>query len=523
MGEENDDKLIFAAEKKPEQPHSATLPPWKVLVVDDEESIHHITNLVLKNFTFDGRGIDILTAYSGGEAKRILEQQPDIATILLDVVMESDDAGLKVVTYLREELENSNTRIILRTGQPGIAPEQQVIAQYDINDYKDKTELTEQKLFSTIITSLRGYRDLSNLEQQRKIIDNNRKGLEKIIAASDSIFEIHSLQQFAEGVLIQLQSILGLDVHSVYAGSESFSMVQERRRDDFQVLAATGAYKAYSENRENIPEKMWQTIRETIDQRQTLYGEEHIVCYIENQVGGRYIHFLEGKNLNLDDAEKDLVTLFSRNIAIAFDNIRLNDEIEDTQREVIHRLSEVLEMRSDETGHHAKRVGEFTRILALACKLPAETVELYKDAAPLHDVGKVAIPDYVLNKPGALCDSEYETMKTHAELGYKMFADSDRPILQTAARIALEHHERVDGTGYPRGLKGDEISLEAKIVAVTDVFDALSHDRIYRKAWPMNDILALFKKERGKGFDAKIVDLLLANIDQLHKVRETLG
>ena len=100
MGEENDDKLIFAAEKKPEQPHSATLPPWKVLVVDDEESIHHITNLVLKNFTFDGRGIDILTAYSGGEAKRILEQQPDIATILLDVVMESDDAGLKVVIYL---------------------------------------------------------------------------------------------------------------------------------------------------------------------------------------------------------------------------------------------------------------------------------------------------------------------------------------------------------------------------------------------------------------------------------------
>ncbi|MBT7307500.1 MAG: DUF3369 domain-containing protein, partial [Gammaproteobacteria bacterium] len=478
--------------------------------------------LVLKNFTFDGRGIEILTAYSGREAEQILEQQSDIATILLDVVMESDDAGLKVVIYLREVLENSTTRVILRTGQPGLAPEQQVITQYDINDYKDKSELTRQKLFSAVITSLRGYRDLINLEQQRKVIDNNRKGLEKIITASDSIFEVHSLQQFAEGVLLQLQSILGVNIHSVYAGSEGFSMVQESQRDDFRVMAATGSYKSYSNNGEQIPEKMWQKVLEAVKQRQTLYGEDHIVCYIENQAGGRYILFLEGENLDLDEAEKDLVNIFSRNISIAFDNIRLSDEVEATQREVINRLSEVLEMRSDETGHHAKRVGKFTQILAQACELPVETVELYKDAAPLHDVGKVAIPDYVLNKPAALSDSEFETMKTHAELGHKMFADSERLILQTAASIALEHHERIDGSGYPRGIKGDEISLAAKIVAVTDVFDALSHDRVYRKAWPMDDILALFQRERGKGFDAKIVDLLFANIDKFTEVLETL-
>jgi two-component sensor histidine kinase len=158
----NSDELLFSNEIEKEQKSSQNreLKPWKVLISDDDEDIHALTRIVLGDYTFEGRGLQLLNAYSGKETKELMLKNPDVALILLDVVMETEDAGFDVIRYIRENLNNVTTRIILRTGHPGSAPERDVIMEYDINDYKEKTELTSPKLFTSITTSLRSYRDL---------------------------------------------------------------------------------------------------------------------------------------------------------------------------------------------------------------------------------------------------------------------------------------------------------------------------------------------------------------------------
>ena len=189
----------------------------------------------------------------------------------------------------------------------------------------------------------------------------------------------------------------------------------------------------------------------------------------------------------------------------------LNQEIIDTQRELILTLGEVCETRSHETGMHVVRVAEFSYLMA---KLAGcEEAELIKNASPMHDLGKVAIPDHILNKPGKLTEEEWEIMKTHSELGYQMLSVSQRPLLNMAAIIAHQHHEKWDGSGYPCGLKGEEIHIAGRITAVADVFDALSYERCYKPAWELDRILQVLKEERGRHFDPDLIDLFFDNLD----------
>lgn len=200
--------------------------------------------------------------------------------------------------------------------------------------------------------------------------------------------------------------------------------------------------------------------------------------------------------------------------------IHLNREIIATQKEVISTMGAIGETRSKETGDHVKRVAEYSKLLALKCGLPLEEAEEIKMASPMHDIGKVGIADNILNKPGKLSVEEFEIMKTHAELGYEMLKASKQPLLKTAAIISMEHHEKWDGSGYPRGLKGKDIHLYGRITAIADVFDALGHDRVYKKAWPLEQILELFKEGRGKHFDPELIDLFFNNLDDFLSIKE---
>jgi len=198
---------------------------------------------------------------------------------------------------------------------------------------------------------------------------------------------------------------------------------------------------------------------------------------------------------------------------------KLTKEIEDTQKEVVFTMGAIGESRSKETGNHVKRVAEYSKLLALEYGLPEAEAELLKEASPMHDIGKVAIPDKILNKPGRFTPEERKIMNKHAELGYEMTRHSQRDLLKAASIIAYEHHEKYDGTGYPRGLKGEEIHIYGRITALADVFDALGSDRVYKKAWDDKRILKLFKEERGKHFDPKLVDIFFANLDKFFKIR----
>jgi putative two-component system response regulator len=176
---------------------------------------------------------------------------------------------------------------------------------------------------------------------------------------------------------------------------------------------------------------------------------------------------------------------------------------------MLERLAQAVETRDGETGEHTRRVGENSAHLARALGLPDDQVELLRRAAPLHDVGKIGIPDAVLAKRGALTAAEREVVKTHTVLGAKILAQGDSELMRAAERIALGHHERWDGTGYPNGLAGEEIPLEARIVAVVDVFDALVHDRPYRDAWTETRALAEIEAGAGGHFDPAVAAAFL--------------
>jgi HD-GYP domain-containing protein (c-di-GMP phosphodiesterase class II)/phosphoribosyl 1,2-cyclic phosphodiesterase len=199
---------------------------------------------------------------------------------------------------------------------------------------------------------------------------------------------------------------------------------------------------------------------------------------------------------------------------------KLTNEIEETQKEVVFTMGAIGESRSKETANHVKRVAEYSKILALAYGLDEEEADMLKQASPMHDIGKIAIPDAVLKKPGRFNDEERRIMESHAELGYKMIKNSDRALLKAASIVAYQHHEKYDGSGYPRGLKGKEIHIYGRITAVADVFDALGSDRVYKKAWSDERIFKLFKEEKGKHFDPKLIDLFFENIDKFLEIRE---
>ncbi len=199
---------------------------------------------------------------------------------------------------------------------------------------------------------------------------------------------------------------------------------------------------------------------------------------------------------------------------------KLNQEITDTQREVVFTMGAIGESRSKETGNHVKRVAEYSKLLALLSGLSEEESEMLKQASPMHDIGKVGISDAILNKPGRFDENERLTMNTHAQLGYDMLKHSSRNLLKTAAIVAYEHHEKWDGTGYPRGLKGEEIHIYGRITAIADVFDALGSDRCYKKAWDDEKIFKLFMEEKGKHFDPTLITLFFDHLSEFLKIRD---
>jgi response regulator RpfG family c-di-GMP phosphodiesterase len=200
---------------------------------------------------------------------------------------------------------------------------------------------------------------------------------------------------------------------------------------------------------------------------------------------------------------------------------KLNLEITDTQKEVVYTMGSIAETRSKETGNHVKRVAAYSELLALKAGLSTEEASLLRLASPMHDIGKVAIPDHILNKPGKLTEDEFVIMKTHAELGYEMLKYSNRDILKAAAIVANEHHEKYDGSGYPRGVVGENIHIYGRITAIADVFDALGSDRVYKKAWEDEKIFELLRGQSGRHFDPKLVVIFFENFDEVNAIRET--
>ncbi len=306
------DLLIFS---DPEEDNASARKPlhnWRVLIVDDEEEVHTVTRLALDGLKFRGRSLELISAFSGKEAVNTLRANPDIALVFMDVIMENDQAGLECVRQIREVLKNRFIRIILRTGQPGQAPEHDVIINYDINDYKSKTELTVSKLFTAVITALRTYEDLMSLEY-------NRQGLEKIIRSFSEIFEIRSLEAFVAGVLIQVDALLKLDTNMVF--DSTFISLSNK------IIATTGDFEQYNgmQLREVLAKEVNEKIAALDSGKQAVQGDDYIAFCVKEGTELVSMIFLQGAKFDsgvfLSDQDQKLVEDFLDNITVAYRNI----------------------------------------------------------------------------------------------------------------------------------------------------------------------------------------------------------
>jgi CheY-like chemotaxis protein len=304
--------LLFDAED-PVAP-ATTHGVWTVLIVDDDPEVHSVTTLALAGFVFAGKPLRFLHAHSGAEAARLLAAREDVALVLLDVVMESEHAGLDLVEHVRNVLDNRFIRIILRTGQPGQAPELEVITKYDINDYKHKTELTRERLFTTVYTSLSTYRDLVALEA-------SRRGLEKVIDASARIFELRELDHFAQGVLEQLAALLFLDCDALMVHVSG--LVAAGVPASLRVVAGTGAYRETVEHDASaLPPAVFARIREALARKKWTCGDDYFVSHQADSAGAELVFYVDA-GVRLPPPDRHLLELFCRNVMIARENMRL--------------------------------------------------------------------------------------------------------------------------------------------------------------------------------------------------------
>ncbi|AND86738.1 signal transduction histidine kinase [Bradyrhizobium diazoefficiens] len=302
---------------------------WKIAVIDDDPAVHDGTRFALSDYSLNGQGLEILSAYSAAEGRKLMAAHNDIAAVLLDVIMETDVAGLELVEFIRNEIRNETVRIILRTGQPGQAPERRVIVQYDINDYKAKTELTADKLFTSLTAALRSYQQLERMVQ-------TRRGLEIIIDAASTLYDFKSMQRLAEGVLTQLASLLNVDCAGILVLRDNGGVDPE-----LSVLAGSGCYSRFigTTTSKALDPDLREMVEAAFQRRKNEFADHRSVIYLRTGSGREVVVLLQAER-ELSETDRSLVEIFSSRLSIAFDNVILYQQLQDANTQLEDRVAQ---------------------------------------------------------------------------------------------------------------------------------------------------------------------------------------
>lgn len=501
--------FLFSEDDTSQPPNPSTKEPWHILIVDDEPSVHDVTRLTLGRLEVFDQPLEMHSAYSAAEARELLSTSDiPFSMAFVDVVMETQEAGLDLVEWIRNDLDNSEIRLILRTGQAGMAPESDVIRNYDINDYRAKTDLTAQSLSTCVFNAVRGYRDITTIAK-------SLSAFRKLIDTSAVLLKEDNLHSLASSALKGLLHILNMENSQLYI---------MRRQTQFESLEET-LFSCHGQNGEaqhaelsDLPDTIREKIELAYQDKNTVIGDHDFVGYFSTGRDSGSVLYVE---FNDDPAHinSNIVEIFASQAILIFENLSRQIQLEDSQKELMYIVGDAIEARSLETGSHVKRVAIFCEYFARELKQKPEFVNAIKIAAPLHDIGKIAIPETILHKPAKLDADEWAIMQTHAAAGGTILEKSTLPVAKLGARLARWHHENWDGSGYPDGLKGTDIPIEARIMAIADVFDALGAKRSYKEPWPDDKILQFILEERGKKFDPTLVDLLVSKFDELIELR----
>jgi signal transduction histidine kinase len=311
-------------------PEASSARKWKIAVIDDDAAVHEGTRFALSDYNLNGATLEILSAYSAAEGRTLMRAHPDIAAVLLDVIMETDVAGLDLVEFIRNEIKNETERIILRTGQPGQAPERRVIVQYDINDYKAKTELTADKLFTSLTAALRSYQQLERMVQ-------TRRGLEIIIDAASTLYDFKSMQRLAEGVLTQLASLLNVDCAGILVLRDDGAGAGA----EFSVLAGSGCYSRFigTTSSKALDPDLRQMVEAAFQRRKNEFADHRSVLYLRTGSGREVVVLLQAER-PLSETDRALVEIFSSRLSIAFDNVILYQQLHEANTQLEDRVAQ---------------------------------------------------------------------------------------------------------------------------------------------------------------------------------------
>src|SRR6201989_251290 len=298
-------------------------------VNDDDQAVHEATRFALSDYNLHGATLEILSAYSAAEGRTLMRNNPDVAAVLLDVIMETDVAGLDLVEYIRNELKNETVRIILRTGQPGQAAERRVIVQYDINHYNANTEQTADNLFTSLTAALRSYQQLERMVQ-------TRRGLEIIIDAASTLYDFKSMQRLAEGVLTQIASLLNVDCAGILVLRDG-GMIG----DDFAVLAGSGCYSRFigTAGSRSLDADLRSMVEAAFRRRKHEFVDHRSVLYVRTGSGREVVVLLQSES-DLSETDRSLVEIFGSRLSIAFDNVILYQQLHEANTQLEDRVAQ---------------------------------------------------------------------------------------------------------------------------------------------------------------------------------------
>ncbi len=462
-----------------------------------------------KNFTEALCTKQILSEY-----KKAIDESTFVSkTNLKGIITYANDLFCEMSGYSREELVGSNHNIVRHPDMdPKIFKEMwETIKSKKTwkgiikNKAKDGSTYYVKSVISPIINANNKITEYIAIRTDITELESYKQVLQKELKASNN--NLYYLKQY-EDAIDNFVAVIKTDIHNnITYTNENFCKLSGYKKEELLGINCQSLRGSRHIKNGDCEEIL-----------QNLQKKKIVQFLFENKKKNKRKYFTQTTIYPLLDDNGNIVDF----LHLMFDVtqiITIHKELENTQKEIVHKLGAVGESRSQETGNHVKRVAEYSKLLALLYGLEEKASNLLYTASPMHDIGKVGIPDAILNKPSRLTKEEFEIMKNHSEIGYNILKNSKRPIIKAASIIAYQHHEKYNGSGYPRGLSAKQIHIFGRITAIADVFDALGSDRVYKKAWELEKILDFFEKEKGEHFDPELIDLFVNNLDRFLKIR----
>lgn len=496
------------------------LPPWTVLVVDPDDRVQAETRAALSGFIFDGRGLELLTARSAAEARDLLARHRAIVVVMTELMLETPQAGLDLIAHVRGELRNQQVRIVVRTGHPEIASERALMTSHDINDYRLKSDTGADQVWTSLTGALRAYASIAALAVKRT-------WLARFLMATAGLVRLRTPEQFYGGVLPRLATLPG-------SGRDALLMTFEKQPAvEVQLVVRAGTGRFSGRSGADVPPDVrarvvaaLETLNAASDS-DTVLEPDHCVLRLRGHGDITGVILVEGRFASTTFEWQYLET-FRNNVETAFENMHLLEELNAAQKASVLALATLAEYKDYGSTGHLRRIERLTtetaRELLRRDVFPGMVDDSFVAtiglASMLHDVGMICVPDEILTIPGELVEEDLKLIYRHAEVGHRVLLEAAGPLrgrsfLSMGAAIARGHHERYNGTGYPDGLKGEQIPLAARITAVADVFDALISDRHYRKAWPIDEAILWMGERAGSDFDPVVIEAFIEIVKAL--------